>query len=107
MVSYGQRMKSVHTEDVAYFYAHEKMVFMLTFENQQFVLDQTIGELEDVLDPEHFFRINRKFIVNIDAIIQMHAYSKSRVKLDLKPQNQLEAVVSVDRSPDFKAWLDR
>jgi DNA-binding LytR/AlgR family response regulator len=107
MVSYGQRMKSVHTEDVAYFYAHEKMVFMLTFENQQFVLDQTIGELEDVLDPEHFFRINRKFIVNIDAIVQMHAYSKSRVKLDLKPQNQLEAVVSVDRSPDFKAWLDR
>lgn len=107
MVSYGQRMKSVYALDIAYFYAHEKMVFMLTFEGQQFVIDQTIGELDEVLDPEYFFRINRKFIVNVDAITQMHAYSKSRVKLDLKPKNQMEAVVSVDRSPDFKAWLDR
>jgi len=107
MVSYGQRMKSVHADDIAYFYAHEKMVFMLTFEGHQFVIDQSIGELDEALDPEYFFRINRKFIVHVDAIEQMHAYSKSRVKLDLKPKNQLEAVVSVDRSPDFKAWLDR
>ncbi len=107
MVSYGQRMKSVHADDVAYSYAHEKMVFMLTFEGQQFVIDQSIGELDKALDPEYFFRINRKFIVHVNAIEQMHAYSKSRVKLDLKPKNQLEAVVSVDRSPDFKAWLDR
>jgi len=107
MVTYGQRMKSVHTEEVAYFYAHEKMVFMLTFAGQQFVVDQTINDLDELLDPEIFFRINRKFIVNIEAISQMHAYSKSRVKLDLKPQNQIEAVVSVDRSADFKSWLDR
>ena len=107
MVTYGQRMKSVHTEEVAYFYAHEKMVFMLTFEGQQFVIDQTINDLENLLNPEQFFRINRKFVINIDAIEQMHAYSKSRVKLDLKPKNQIEAVVSVDRSAVFKAWLNR
>jgi len=107
MVSYGQRMKSIHSDEVAYFYAHEKMVFMLTLKGQQYIIDQTITEVEEVMDPERFFRINRKFIVNIEAIEQMHAYSKSRVKLDLKPQNQMEAVVSVDRSSDFKAWLDR
>ncbi|MFP4092367.1 MAG: LytR/AlgR family response regulator transcription factor [Cyclobacteriaceae bacterium] len=107
MVTYGQRMKSIHSQEITYFYAHEKMVFMLTHEGQQFVIDQTISELEAVMDSEYFFRINRKFIVNIDAIEQMHTYSKSRVKLDLRPQNQMEAVVSVDRSADFKAWLDR
>jgi len=107
MVRYGQRMKSVQAEQVAYFFAQEKMVFMLTFENQQYIVDQTIGELDEVLDPEFFFRINRKFIINIEAIVQMHAYSKSRVKLELTPQNQMEAVVSVERSAAFKAWLDR
>jgi DNA-binding LytR/AlgR family response regulator len=107
MVSYGQRMKSVHAADIAYFYAHEKMVFMLTFERQQYMTDHTIGELDELLDPEPFFRINRKFIVNIDAIQQMHAYSKSRVKLELLPESPMDAVVSVERSPGFKAWLDR
>jgi len=107
MVSYGQTIKSIEVAEIAYFYAHEKLVQMLSFQNQKYIVDYTMQQLEDTLDPEQFFRINRKFIVNIDAIAQMYTYSKSRVKLDLKPQNQMEAVVSVERSPDFKAWLNR
>ncbi|MDF9798496.1 two-component system response regulator LytT [Catalinimonas alkaloidigena] len=107
MVSFGQRMKSIDTHQIAYFYAHDKLVQMLTFENQRYVVDHTIQQLDEILDPEIFFRINRKFMVNIEAIEQMHSYSKSRVKLDLRPESTMEAVVSVERSSDFKAWLDR
>ncbi|MEK6478197.1 LytTR family DNA-binding domain-containing protein [Catalinimonas sp. 4WD22] len=107
MVSFGQRMKSIDTDQIAYFYAHDKLVQMLTLDKQKYVVDHTIQQLDDMLDPDSFFRINRKFIVNIEAIVEMHSYSKSRVKLDLRPESPMEAVVSVERSSDFKSWLDR
>ena len=58
-----------------------------------------------ILDPELFFRINRQFVINIEAIKEMHQYSKSRVKIELEPAIEHETIVSTERSADFKRWL--
>ena len=62
-------------------------------------------KLEEMADPQSFFRINRQFIVNIEAIREMYAYSKSRVKVELEPECSLDTIVSTERSPYFKKWL--
>ena len=89
----------------AYFFAEQRYVFLVTKSGPQFIIDKTLDHLVDVLDPDRFFRINRKFIIGIDAIANMFAYSKSRVKVELNPPSESEAIVSVERSGKFKQWL--
>jgi DNA-binding LytR/AlgR family response regulator len=71
-------------------------------------MDYSLDTLEELLDPEKFFRINRKYIVNIEAIDHMVAWGRGRVKLDLKPEldEGMEAVVSIERSAAFKCWMN-
>lgn len=107
IVTTGERIKSILTEDVAYFMSEGKYLYLTTKEGKQFIVDFTLAKLEKVLQPDRFFRINRKFIINFDAIDNMVNYSKSRVKIELNPPCTTDAIVSVDRSGDFKNWLNR
>lgn len=94
--------------EIAYFYAWEQDIYFTTFDEHSFPVDQPLSQLEELLNPEIFFRINRKFIVNMDAISNMVAYSRSRVKLELSPpfKNGYDTIVSIERSADFKDWLN-
>ncbi|MEZ4888404.1 MAG: LytTR family DNA-binding domain-containing protein [Chitinophagales bacterium] len=106
LVRFGQTLLAIDIKDVAYCYTENKTNFIITFNNKKYVIDQYLDELENILDTQKFFRINRQFIVNFDAITGMYAYSKSRVKLDLKPPFEgADTVVSTQRSPIFKQWL--
>lgn len=107
LVYAGQKIRSVKVNEIAYFYVREGSVFFCNFEGKQFDIDYTLDKLQQILDPACFFRINRQFIVNIEAIEQMHPLSKSRLKLDLKPACDLETVVSFNHVQDFKVWLNR
>ena len=107
LVHYGQKIKSISIDQVAYFFADQKMVFMRTKDGIDYVLDESVDALEQKLDPDMFYRINRKFLICIDSINQMYSYSKSRVKLDLSPECNLETIVSVEKSGGFKAWLNK
>lgn len=107
IVTTGDKIKSILTEDVAYFMSEGKYLYLTTKEGKQFIVDFTLSKLEKVLTPDHFFRINRKFIINFDAIQNMISYSKSRVKIELNPPCTTDAIVSVDRSGPFKNWLNR
>jgi len=109
LIQYGQKIKKVETVDVAYFYAQEKNVFLTTFNNSTYPVNFTLEKLLEVLDPEKYFRINRKMIINFDSIKNMIPFSKSRIKLELNPPEpkEVEALVSVERSPSFKGWLDK
>jgi len=108
MIQYGERIRKVEVSEVAYFYAMDKSVFLKTFEGQSYPLDYTLDRLEEFVDPARFFRINRKYIVCIDAILSMTAWSRNRVKLELKPgaEDGSDTIVSIDRAADFKAWLN-
>ncbi len=109
LIQYGQKIKNVEAEEIAYFYAMDKNVFLNTFSDNTYPLDYTLDKLNDQLDPDKFFRINRKMIINIDAIKSMIPFSRSRIKIELNPKApaDIEALVSVERSASFKEWLDK
>ncbi|CAN5573677.1 LytTR family DNA-binding domain-containing protein [soil metagenome] len=105
LIRYGDLFKTIEIKDSAYFFSENKISYVCTKQNARYSLDHTLDELEKLLEPKEFFRINRQFIVCIDAIDKMLAVSKSRVKLTLKPASEHETIVSTERSPEFKKWL--
>ncbi len=109
LVQIADKYKKVETVDIAYFFALEKNVFFRTTEGQTYPLDMTLDQAEKVIDPTLFFRINRKYIVNINAISNMVSWSKRRIKVDLMPvvDDNTDAIVSMERYTEFKKWLDK
>ncbi|PWL30716.1 LytTR family DNA-binding domain-containing protein [uncultured Roseivirga sp.] len=107
LVKYGQRIKAIPVEQIAYFYSQDKLTYLVTFEGKKLPLDQTLEELETVLSPDNYFRVNRKFIVHFDSVSDIHPYFKGRVKLDLQPESGEDIVISSDKTPLFKQWLDQ
>lgn len=105
MVKFGQVIKAVEADQCAYFYSEEKNSWLRTVSNESYALDSSLDEIEKILDPEMYFRINRKMIVSIGAIEKMMVWTKGRVKLLLKPAFEEETIVSSERSAVFKAWL--
>ena len=105
LVKMGQAIKLIELENVAYFYSRDKISFAVLPGKMRYPLDQSLDQLEQMVDPVHFFRINRQFIVKMESIDEMIAYSKSRVKLKLNPPTEEDAIVSKERSPEFKKWL--
>jgi len=106
LIRMGQSLRLVHQQDIAYFYTSDKITFMMTREGRKYPLDYTLENLEIMIDPTKFFRINRQYIIHIDAIQQMHAHSKARVRIDLLPAAHEEVIVSTEKSPLFKKWLE-
>ena len=107
MVVSGQKIKSILVEQIAYFLSDGRYVKLVTKTNEKFLLDQSLERVEHKVDPNHFFRVNRQVIVGFDSIQQMIVWSKSRVKLELKPATDFDVVVSIDNSGEFKRWLNR
>lgn len=109
LIQYGQKIKKVEANEIAFFYAMEKYVFLTTLTGNTYPIDYTLDKLQEVIDMEKFFRINRKMIVSFDAIKNMIPFSRSRIKIELNPPEpkEVEALVSVERSSDFKEWMDK
>ncbi|NHE58964.1 LytR/AlgR family response regulator transcription factor [Cyclobacterium plantarum] len=107
LVSAGNTIKSIAIQELAYFYAENKAVYLVEQTGYKYVLDETLDQLQEVLDPEQFFRVNRSFLVQVSAIRQMHPYSRSRIKLDLEPPCSKECISSSEKTAEFKDWLGR
>lgn len=105
LLKIGQTIRAVAITDIAYFYTHDKIVTIVTSENRKYPADYTLDQLEKMLDPKLFFRINRQFIVSSKAIREMYVISKSRVKINLDPSIDAETAVSAERVSNFKKWL--
>lgn len=104
LVSVGEKLKTIPHDHVAYFYAEGKYSFLIDRSGKEYLFDTTLTALEAKLDPARFYRINRKYVIHKEAISDMIPYSKGRLKIEL-PGNPTDAIVSVDRSPDFKKWI--
>ena len=107
LVSSGQKLKSLNFDQIAYFFSEQKLTFLVSKDGKHYILDNSLDKLETLLDPANFFRINRQFIISFSSIKNMFNYSKSRVKLELEPNIEKETVVSVERSAEFRNWLNR
>lgn len=105
VVRYGSVIKAIEITEAAYFYTSQKVTFMVLKSGESLPIDENLDELESILDPKEFFRINRQYIVSFSSIDSMVAYTKSRVKLNLKPIAEEETIVSTERSSEFKKWL--
>lgn len=103
----GRKIRIIKSEDIAYFYATDKAVYLKDFSGRDHLLDYTLKQLTELLDPEMFLRINRKFIINISAIDELVALSKSRLKVLLKPVPPSDIILNYSKSSELKQWLDR
>lgn len=107
LVKNGQKLVSVDTGDIAYFYSDGRLNFFKTADNKKLIIDYTMDELEDMLDPGQFFRISRSFFVSIDSIEKIDDYFGNRLILQLRPTVDKEALVSREKVSDFKKWMGK
>ena len=106
IVRVGNQFKSFNVEDIAYFKSYEGMIYLHSHLGKSYHIEYTIDQLEDILNPLHFFRINRKFMVSVKAVQEIHTYFNSRLVLKLLPKEEEKVIVSRYRTANFKRWLD-
>ncbi|MDX1316730.1 MAG: LytTR family DNA-binding domain-containing protein [Xanthomarina gelatinilytica] len=105
-VKVGQHLKLVPIDDIECVYSENKGTYLYTTEGRNYLIDQTLEQLEIELQPETFFRVNRTFFVNINAIKDMVSYTNSRLQIKLHSYNEQEVIVARERVKDFKSWLE-
>jgi DNA-binding LytR/AlgR family response regulator len=106
MVKLGEHIRSITADQISLFYADGRDVYLVTTQNRKFIIDYTLESLEDILDPSLFFRLNRTFILNINAIKDVLMYSNSRLKITLTQEFDKEIIVSREKVSEFKEWFD-
>jgi two-component system, LytTR family, response regulator LytT len=105
LVRQGQRFLPVETSQIAYFYSEDKLTFCVTHDRNRHIIDYTLDQLEDMLDPKQYFRINRQFVADIKAIEHVQNYFNGKLKIDLNPAPEKEVIVSRERATQFKDWM--
>lgn len=107
LVKHAQKLVSIDVVDIAYFYSDGRLNFFKTEDNRKFVVDYTMDELEEMLDPDRYFRISRSFYVSVNSIDKIEDYFGNRLILQLKPAVDKEALVSREKVTDFKKWMGK
>jgi DNA-binding LytR/AlgR family response regulator len=107
LVKHAQKLVSIEVEEISYFYSDGRLNFFKTQDNRKFVVDYTMDELEEMLDPEKYFRISRSFFVSADSIEKIEDYFGNRLILQLRPPVDKEALVSREKVSDFKKWMGK
>ncbi|QYJ67448.1 LytR/AlgR family response regulator transcription factor [Flavobacterium litorale] len=104
-IKMGQHLKMINVDDAECFFSENKGTYIHTTNNRDYLLETTLEQLETELDSERFYRVSRKYIVNIDAIKDIVVYTNSRLKVVLPTYNNDEVIVSRERVNDFRQWL--
>ncbi|RVU03146.1 response regulator transcription factor [Mucilaginibacter limnophilus] len=107
LVRHLQKLLSIEMEHIAYFYSEDRVSFFRTFDGQRYLVDYTMDEIEEMIDPKYFFRPGRALIVAIGSVEQMEPYFGNRLALRLKPGFDKEALVSREKVSDFKVWMGK
>jgi two-component system LytT family response regulator len=105
LVKQGQRLFSVSTEEIPYFFSRNKLTFLKTDETHEWLIDYTLDELEQMLDSKRFFRLNRQIVAQLRAVERVNLYFNGKLKLTLQPAFEEEVLVSREKAGDFKRWL--
>jgi DNA-binding LytR/AlgR family response regulator len=107
LVKMGQKYLSIGISEIAFFHAAEKLVYLVTKEQRKYIIDYTLDELEQMVDPHIFFRLNRQYLSHIESIESISSYFNGKLKIILKPVVAEEILVSRERASDFKQWLNQ
>ncbi|MGV3540082.1 MAG: LytR/AlgR family response regulator transcription factor [Rufibacter sp.] len=106
LVKAGSKLLPVETHQIAYFYRDDEVVQLVTPDGKRHPVNYALDELEQMLNPGTFFRLNRQFVVNLSALAEIHSYFKGKLKIDLSPPAPVDVVVSQEKASEFKAWLE-
>jgi DNA-binding LytR/AlgR family response regulator len=107
VIKVGEHLRTIEVKDILYFHSQDKATFCCTAENRNHILDFTLEQLEEMIDPLAYFRVNRKYFVRAEAIQDIISYTNSRLKLVLKNSTDSDVIVARERVQEFKQWLDR
>ena len=107
LVKTGQALVNISVSDIAYLYSEEGLLYAKCQNGKRHVLDHTLEQVEEMLNPKDFYRVNRKALIQIGAIEKIQTYLNSRLKLTLRPSTNWDVIVSRERVGGFKEWLDR
>ena len=107
LVNKGEKVMSITTDAIAYFEGEDRYVYLVRKDGMRFIIDYKLSDLETLLNPKEFFRLNRSFITHFSSIKDILNVSKSRVKISLEPVNRREIIVSSENTQDFKKWLNQ
>jgi DNA-binding LytR/AlgR family response regulator len=102
----GQHLKIINADEVECFYSENKGTYAATIDGRNYLLDTTLENLEGELSPKKFFRVSRKFYVNINHINDIISYTNSRLQIKMNTFREQEIIVSRERVKDFKLWLE-
>jgi len=107
MVKVGDKIKSIPVEEILAFFSQEKGTYLLTSDKHNYNIEYTLDQIEQMLDPEIYFRINRKYIVSIQTCTNILAWTNSRLRLKIEGINDPDIFVARERVPEFKNWLNK
>lgn len=107
MITIGPKIYSIETADTAYFYLAERATFLITKDGTSLPVEYSLEKLNQLLDPNQFFRVSRQFLIARSSIQSIVSYSAGKIKLDINPTPQTEVFVSGERVSDFKEWLGK
>ncbi|HNS17031.1 MAG TPA: LytTR family DNA-binding domain-containing protein [Bacteroidales bacterium] len=107
MIRLGDQYKHVDATNIGYFKAEDNEVMLVTRENRTYIIDHSLDELSQVLDPLEFFRVSRRYIVNIHAVVKVSKYFNSRLVIDLVPEAGEKVLVSRVKVQEFLKWMDK
>ncbi|NME69207.1 LytR/AlgR family response regulator transcription factor [Flammeovirga aprica] len=107
LVSIGEQFKTIQANEIAFIRFDEGLTFLHLFDEKKYPIDKSISLLETQLDTAQFFRVNRKYIINVEAISKINTWFNSRLQIETSPSPLEDLIVSRDRVKDFKDWLDQ
>ena len=101
----GDAYEFVELKDVAFFYSDDKTTYLVTFLNKVHIIDYSLNEIQELIDPGDFFRVSRKYLVKINSIEKASKYFNSRLKLTLNLASPDDIIISRVKVPEFLDWM--
>lgn len=106
LIHFREKLIPVETIKIAWFYTADEIVYTQTTDARQYIIEFTLEQLEQQLDPQQFFRANRQFIINRDAIAEVNFYFNGRLSIKITPEPTERVLISKARVPEFKSWMN-
>jgi two-component system, LytTR family, response regulator len=106
LVNYRTGLIPVDSSDVAYFYSEDGVTFIMRKDKKQFIIGESLDNLEGQLNPDYFFRANRKFILSVESVEKVEPYFNQKLIVKVVPESKSEIVISKIKATNFKGWLD-
>ncbi|MCE7991852.1 MAG: response regulator transcription factor [Roseivirga sp.] len=107
LVKKGDKLLSIESRDIAYFQTRNGVVSLVTLADRKHMVDYTLDELGQQLDPNDFFRANRQYLIHFSLIKEVHRYHKGKLLVEAKLKTDQPILISEEKSSLFKRWLDQ